>query len=214
MDEDIEIINTQTRIEKIKNFLIRSKKKILISVILFILMIMSYFGFQEYNLSKTNKLAKKFNINKIKFETNADKAVVSEFIEIIKSKDKTYTPLAFYYLLDNNLINSRDNINKYFDILINEIDLDPEIKNLTIFKKGLYNSNFVDENELLTIMNPIINSKSIWRPHALLLMGEYYLSKSEMQKSKEFLQKVLSIEDISVKLRTDVQKTLRTRFSK
>jgi len=214
MDEDIEIINTQTRIEKIKNFLIRSKKKILISVILFILMIMSYFGFQEYNLSKTKKLAKKFNINKIKFETNADKAVVSEFIEIIKSKDKTYTPLAFYYLLDNNLINSRDNINKYFDILINEIDLDPEIKNLTIFKKGLYNSNFVDENELLTIMNPIINSKSIWRPHALLLMGEYYLSKSEMQKSKEFLQKVLSIEDISVKLRTDVQKTLRTRFSK
>ena len=39
--------------------------------------------------------------------------------------------------------------NKYFDILINEIGLDRENKNLTIFKKGLYNSEFANESELL-----------------------------------------------------------------
>ena len=212
MDQDIEIINTQTRIEKIRNFFINSKKKIFFSIFFLALILFSYFGLQEYNSSKKKQLAKNYNLNKIKFEVNGNKAIVSEFIEIINSKDETYSPLAFYFLLDNNLINSKENINKYFNILINDLNLDNEMKNLTILKKGLYNSDFANENELLNILNPLINSESTWKPHALLLMGEYYLSNEQMLKSKEFFQQVLNTKNISPKLRTDVQKTLRTRF--
>ena len=61
--------------------------------------------------------------------------------EIIKDKDRTYSPLAFYYLLDNNLITSQEEINTYFDIIINEIGLDKENKNLTIFKKDYLTQN-------------------------------------------------------------------------
>ena len=103
--------------------------------------------------------------------------------------------------------------NKYFDVLINDLDLDVEIKNLVIFKKGLFNSEFAKENELLNILNPVIKSQSIWKGHALYLMGEYYFSKNEMQKSKEFFDQIVSLEKISPKIKLEAQKRLRTNFS-
>ena len=66
---------------------------------------------------------------------------------IINIKDPTYSPLALYFLLDNNLLNNKNEINKYFDILINETNLNEEIKNLIIYKKGLYNSDSANEEE-------------------------------------------------------------------
>ena len=132
--------------------------------------------------------------------------------EIIEDKDKTYSPLAFFYLLDNDLITSKEEINEFFDILINEIDLDKENKNLTIFKKGLFNSEFANENELLNILNPLIKSDSIWKPHALYLMAEYYFAKNEKQKSKEFFEHLVSLEDISSKVKMEAQKRLRSDF--
>ena len=116
-------------------------------------------------------------------------------------------------MLDNNLIESKEEINKYFDILINEIRLDTENKNLTIFKKGLFNSEFANESELLNILNPVIKSESIWKPHALYLMAEYYFAKKEKQKSKEFLDQLISLENINQKIRLEAQKRLRSDFS-
>ena len=116
-------------------------------------------------------------------------------------------------MLDNNLITSQEEINTYFDIIINEIGLDNENKNLTIFKKGLFNSEFANENELLNILNPVIKSDSIWKPHALYLMEEYYFSKNEKQKSKEFLEKLISLENINDKIKLEAQKRLRSDLS-
>ena len=116
-------------------------------------------------------------------------------------------------MLDNNLISSNEEINSYFDFLINEIALEKEIKNLTIYKKGLFNSDFTEENELLNILNPLIKSESMWKPQALYLMAEYYLSKNQKQKSKEFFNQILDIENISPKIKLEVQKRLRSNFS-
>ena len=48
--------------------------------------------------------------------------------EIIKNKDTTYSPLALYFLLDNQLIKDRNEINDLFDILINKTSLEIELK--------------------------------------------------------------------------------------
>ena len=48
MDEDVAIIDSNTRNEKIKNFFINNKKKIIISVLTIILLFISYFGFSEF----------------------------------------------------------------------------------------------------------------------------------------------------------------------
>ncbi len=213
MDQEIEIISSETRKEKIINF-IKNKIKIIIFFIFFIILIIfSFFVYQEYNNQQREQLANKYNATIIQYETGDESKVFNLMKEIIEEKDKTYSPLAFYFLLDNDLIVSKQEINKYFDLLINELGLDRENKNLTIFKKGLFNSEFANENELLNILNPIIKSESIWKPHALYLMAEYYFAKKEKQKSKEFLEQLISLENISEKIRVEAQKRLRSDFS-
>ena len=212
MDEEIEIINRNTRIEKLKNFVISKRKQIIALLLIIVLVLISFFGYQEFNLRNKEKLANKFNKIVTNFE-NGQKDISDDLIEIINSKDKTYSPLAFFFLLDNDLISSNDEINSYFDLLINKVPLEKEIKNLTIYKKGLFNSDFVQENELLSILNPIIKSESMWKPQALYLMAEYYLSKNQKQKSKEFFNQIKEIENISPKIKLEVQKRLRSSFS-
>ena len=212
MDEEIDIINRNTRIEKLKNFLISKRKQIVSFLIFIVLILISFFGYQEFNKRNKEKLANKFNMLVTNFD-NGQKNINNELVEIINEKDKTYSPLAFFFLLDNDLISSKEEINLYFDLLINDVSLEKEIKNLTIYKKGLFNSDFVQENELLSILNPIIKSESMWKPQALYLMAEYYLSKNQKQKSKEFFNQVLEMENISPKIKLEVQKRLRSNFS-
>ena len=212
MDEEIEIINTNTRIEKLKNFLIAKRKQLITSLILIILILITFFGYQEFKSSSKEKLANKFNSIVTNFETGKKENINNNLIEIINTKDKTYSPLAFFFLLDKDLITSSDEINSYFDLLINEVSLDKEIKNLTIYKKGLFNSNFVDENQLLDILNPVIKSESIWKPQAMYLMAEFYLSKNQKQKSKDFFEQVMNIENVSPKIKLEVQRRLRSEF--
>ena len=212
MDEEIKIISTNTRLEKFKNFLISKKKQLIGLLLLVILILISFFGYQEFNSRNKEKLANKFNKIVTDFE-NGQENINSNLIEIIKSKDKTYSPLAFFFLLDNDLISSNDEINSYFDLLIKDVALEKEIKNLTIYKKGLFNSDFVEENELLNILNPIIKSESMWKPHAIYLMAEFYLSKNQKQKSKDFFNQITIIENLTPKMKLEVQRRLRSEFS-
>ena len=213
MDQEVEIINTNTRNEKIKNFFVKFKKLIFSILVIIILLLLSFFYYQDFKKKNKMKLAEKYNILISKFETGNKDRIVNEFKNIINVKDKTYSPLAFYFLLDNNLIKSNDEINGYFDILINEISLEKEIINLNIYKKGLYNSDFADESTLLNILNPVIKSKSIWRPHALFLMAEYYYANNQKNKSKDFFEQIIDIENVNPRIKQESQKRLRANFS-
>ena len=213
MDQEVEIINTNTRNEKIKNFFVKFKKLIFSILVIIILILLSFFYYQDFKKKNKMKLADKYNILISKFETGNKDSIVNEFKNIINVKDKTYSPLAFYFLLDNNLIKSNDEINGYFDILINEISLEKEIINLNIYKKGLYNSDFADESTLLNILNPVIKSKSIWRPHALFLMAEYYYANNQKNKSKDFFEQIIDIENVNPRIKQESQKRLRANFS-
>ena len=213
MDQDIEIINTNTRNEKIKNFFIKNKKPLISLIIVIILILFSFFFYQEYKSGQKEKLANQYNLAVIKFESDDKDGVIISMKEIITAKDKTYSPLAFYFLLDKELISSRDEINSYFDIIINDVGLNKEIKELNIFKKGLFNSDFASENDLLNILNPVIKTESVWKAHALYLMAEYYFFKSQKQKSKEFFEQITKLENANSKIKLEAQKRLSTNFS-
>ena len=133
--------------------------------------------------------------------------------EIVREKNNTYSPLALYFLIDNNLIENKDEINILFNVLIEETNLKKEIRNLIIYKKGLYNSNFISENELIKILNPIINSESIWKSHSLYLIAEYFYSKNEKQKAKEFFNKILILSNSNNDIKLESQKRLNRDFS-
>jgi len=82
---------------------------------------------------------------------------------VIDYRDSTYSPLALYFIIDNKLLDNQDEINELFDVLINKTSLEEEIKNLIIYKKALFNADNVNENQLLKILNPLINSQSVWK---------------------------------------------------
>ena len=213
MDEEITIINNKTRNEKIKNFFINNKKKLIILLSLIILLIFGYFAYGELKKNKQIKIANKFNNATINFISGDKNKVKNQLIDIINNKDKTYSPLALYFLIDNSIIESNDEINKLFDIIINDTKLDKEIKNLIIYKKALFHSDFENENNLIKILNPILSSSSIWKSHALYLLGEYFYSKKENQKAKEFFEKILTLENANLNIKTEVQKRIQRDFS-
>ena len=191
MDEDISIINANTRKEKIKNFFINNKKYLIIIISLPLVIIFTFFLLEEIKDRKTKNLSDKYNNITINFN-NSDKInIKNELVEIIKKKDSTYSPLALYFIIDNEIQASNQEINQYFDIIINETNLEKEIKNLIIYKKGLFNSEFENENNLMLILNPLIKSESIWKSHALYLIAEYFFNKNQKQKAKEFYTKIL-----------------------
>ena len=213
MEEDISAINTSTRNERIKNFFINNKKRIIILLSILILLIISYFAFDEIKKRNELKIANQYNNGKINFFSGKKSNVEKEMIEIAQAKDKTYSPLALYFLVDNKIVNSNEKINNLFDNVIDNKRLDKEIRNLIIYKKALYNADFETENKLLKILNPIINSNSIWKSHALYLLGEYFLSKNEKQKSKEFFEKILILKNSNTKIKLKAQRRIQRDFS-
>ena len=213
MDEDISIINSNTRKEKIKNFFFDNKKKILIVLITFVLLIISFFGYREYRDFQREKVSNLFYSTTINFEEKNKEKTIINLTQIIKLKDATYSPLSLYFILDNDLISSRDEVNTLFDTLITKTSLDKEIKNLIIYKKGLYNADKASENELLEILNPIIKSESIWSSHALYLLAEYFYSKNQKQKSKEFFNQIINLKKSNPDIVTEARKRLNRDLS-
>ena len=213
MDEEISIINTKTRNEKIKDFFIDNKKKLISIVLLLIFIILSFYSFQIYKDGFKKKISEKFNDAILEYK-NGDKSKTTILLkEVILDEDSTYSPLALYFILDNNLIENKTEINQLFDILINDLPLEKEIKNLIIYKKALFNADTVNENELLRIIAPVLNSESVWESHVLYLMAEYFYSKNEKQKSKEFFEKIINLKNANQDIIKETQKRLNRDLS-
>ena len=208
MDEEITIIDSNTRNEKIKNFFINNRKNLIVGFSTIIFLIIGYFLMIEIKERGKIKLANQFNITIINFKTEDKQSTINQLTKLIKENDATYSPLALYFLIDNDLINNRDEINSLFDELINHTTLDEEIKNLNIYKKALFNSDFATENDLLQILNPIINSKSIWKSHSLYLVAEYFYSNGEKQKAKEFFNQILTLSNANSDIKMESKKRL------
>ena len=213
MDEEIIIIDSNTRNEKIKNFFVNNKKSLIVGFSILLIVVIGYLSIGEIKERNKIKLANQFNITTVNFTTEDKQTTIDQLTKLINENDATYSPLALYFLIDNNLIENKDKINSLFDELINETRLDEEIKNLIIYKKALFNSNFLNENDLLQILKPIINSKSIWKSHALYLLAEYFYSKNEKQKSKEFFEKILILENSNPQIKLEAQKRIQRDFS-
>ena len=213
MDEDLLIVNANTRNEKIKNFFVNNKNKIISVIVILILILIGVFSYDKYSINKKKEISNKFNSITIDYLNNTKDKTTSDLIEIINKKDPTYSPLSLYFIIDNNLISDRAKINNLFDILIKDTSLDSEIKNLIIYKKGLFNADNAEENNILNILNPLINSESVWKSHALYLLAEYFYAKNQMQKAREFFNQILILENSNLDIRIQAEKRLSRDLS-
>ena len=213
MDEETAIINRNTRNEKIKNFFLENKKKLFSLAVLILIILLSYFLFNDYKSKKKIEVSDLYNSTIIDYNKNNKDKTTEALVSLIKKKDPTYSPLSLYFIIDNALITDSFKINELFDIIINDISLDKELKNLIYFKKALYNADSSNENQLLDILKPLINSESVWKVHALYLMAEFFYSKNEKEKSKEFYNQIISLDNVNQDFKIEAQKRLNRDLS-
>lgn len=213
MEEDISIINSNTRQEKVRNFFVNNKNKIISTIIILVIILVGAYSFDSYKTNKKKEISNKFNSTTLSHSDNTKDLTIQNLVEIINEQDPTYSPLSLYFIIDNKLISNQSEINSYFDILIEKTSLDEEIKNLVIYKKALFNADQAQESDLLNILNPLINSKSVWKSHALYLMAEYFYSKDQKQKSKEFFNQIASLKDANPDIKLQAQKRLNRDLS-
>ena len=213
MDEDTSIINSKTRNEKIKNFLIDNKITLISAITILIAIVISFYSYQIYLDKKRVQISNKYNSAIIDYQDTNKSITASKLKDIINNKDSTYSPLALYFIIDNNLIDNKNEINSLFDILIDETLVEIEIKNLIIYKKALFNADQINEIELLNILNPLINSKSVWKSHALYLVAEFFYNNGERQKSKDFFEKIVSLENSNSDIITSAKRRLNRDLS-
>ena len=213
MDEDISIINSNTRQEKVRNFFVNNKNKIISTVIILIVILVGAYSFDSYKTNKKKEISDKFNSTTLAYSESTKERTIQNLVEIINEQDPTYSTLSLYFIIDNKLISNQSEINSYFDTLIEKVSLDKEIKNLVIYKKALFNADQAQESDLLNILNPLINSKSVWKSHALYLMAEYFYSKDQKQKSKEFFNQIANLEDANPDIKLQAQKRLNRDLS-
>ena len=208
MSEDIEIINQNTRIEKIKNFFSNNYKKLISSLVLILLILFSYFGYQEYQKRLKLEIAEIYNqitLKKITIENTKD---IEQLVKIVKEKDPIYSALSLYFIIDNDLVNDKKEINNFFDLVIKSQE-DNEIKNLIIYKKAMYNADIISENDLLNMLNPILKSESVWKSHALLLMADYFEHNNNSIKAKDFLEEIVNSGLVNNEIRIEAERRLK-----
>ena len=189
-----------TKKSKIKKFYESNKILIFSTILVLILAIASVSFYSEFKEKKKTLLADNYIEAKVYLE-NADKNIAKDILKtIIFANNSTYSTLSLFLILNENLIVDREELLRLFNHVLENNKFEKEVQNLIIFKKALFQSNFVSELELLETAKPLINNETLWKPHALLLLGNYFVSKKEYLKAKEFYTQVLSLKGLHKEL--------------
>ena len=197
-----------TKKSKIKRFYESNKILIYFSVIIIIIIFASFAFYFDSKEKKRILLSENYIKAQIHIENGKKNEALDTLKKIIFANDSTYSTLSFFLILNQNLINEPNEISELYDYILENNQFDKELRNLLIYKKALFNSNFVNESELLDSIKPLISSDTLWKPHALVLAGDYFASKGENVKAAEFYQKVLSIKNLHIDFYSRAQNKL------
>jgi len=204
-DNEIQTQGALTSKEKIINYYNNNKLLIYSSLFALLIIIFSIIFYLEIKETKRETLANNYIDAEIYLE-NGNTSKAKELLKtIILENDKTYSALSLFLILNENLIEDNEEIIILFDHVLENNKFDNEIKNLIILKKLLFESNYANEQKLLSSINTLINSDSLWKPHALLMLGDFFVSKKEYLKAKEFYTRILSLKNINKELYTQAR---------
>jgi len=195
-DNNIETQYDLTKKSKFRIFYDSNKTAIYSIVLVLVILISSLIFYIDHKKKKVLLLSNKYIQAKIYIESENSDEALNLLNDLILSNNSTYSTLSLFLILDKNLITDHKELSDLFDYLLKNNKYEEEVKNLLIYKKALVESNFLNEAELLSSIKTLIESDTIWRVHALFLLGDYYISKNETQKAQDFYTKVLNIKDL------------------
>jgi len=187
-------VNEKSRIKKF----FEKYKLLLFSTVVFLLVAwFSIFFYLEKKESKKILLSDNYLDAEIHLQNNEKDKAKKILEKIVFENDPTYSALSLFLLIDENLLKDENEMSRMFNYILNNNSYEKEIKNLIILKKALLESRFVSEVELLKTIDPIIKSETVWRPQALLLIGDYFFYKNEKLKAKQFYMQILELKNLN-----------------
>jgi len=188
--------------KKSRSRLFYESNKIIIysSILLLIIIIASYFYYQTSKEKKKISLSENYIQAKVYLENEKKEKAVKILKDLILSDDPTYSTLSLFTLLNGNLIEDNEEISRLFDHLLENNKYDEEMKNLLLYKKALFKSNYVEEFKILQETKSLLNKESVWKGHVLLLLGDYYFSKEQYIKAKDFYAQILITKNLQTNL--------------
>ena len=191
----------ETQLKEKKNLLdiIKSNWKIISGLIFFILILISVYSWFELKSDiKKKNLSEDYIKAKILISKKKDSDALNILESIINKKDNTYSVLSLNLIIDQELEKNNQKIIDYFDKVLSIGNLKNEELDLVKFKKAVYISNQNNEKELLSLLNPIINSESVWKAQSTKFLADYYFSKKEYSKADQYYSILLAMENPNI----------------
>lgn len=182
-----EILNNSFQ-SKTSNFIKKNFKNLIILLFFLILVLFSAFIYKDLQKKNEIKIAENYTQATIKFKENKSDEAKQLLENIIQKGHRFYSPLALYFIIDNNLEKDSFKIVSFFDRILLISSIDKENINLIKIKKTIFLFKLGEEEAIIKTLNPIINSDSVWRNMAINLISDYFLSKDQKAKAKEYLQ--------------------------
>ena len=192
-------MNTEN-LEK-KNFidLLRSNTKLLSAILIILILTGSFFLWLDYSSKNQRvKISEEFISAKVFLNNKNLTSSLGILKKIINKKDKIYSPLSLFLIIDNDLESDKTLVLKYFDTVLSIGGQEKEDLNLLKLKKAYFISENSKEKDLLDLLNPIINSKSVWRIQSIKFLGDYYFSLKEFKKAGQYYSILLAEENLNI----------------
>ena len=178
---------------------ITSNKKFLISLCAVFIFAGATFLWIDYsNKNKRIKISENFIEAKILLTEDNRPKSLEILKDIIRQHDKVYSPLSLFLILDEDLEENKEIILEYFDLVLSISSLKNEDLNLLRLKKAIFISNTSKEQDMLDLLNPIINSNSVWRLQSLKFLADYYFSLKQFKKAEQYNLSLLDSDDDSI----------------
>ena len=174
------------------------KKTIIILSFILVLIGGIFLWFENTQKNKRLKVSENFIEAKILLAQEENLKSLDYLKSIILQKDKVYSPLSLFLIIDNNLEKNKEVIIQYFDELLSINALEDEDINLLKLKKAIYISNSAKEQNMLDLLNPIINSNSVWKFQSLKFLGDYYFSLKQFKKAEQYYRILLETDDNNI----------------
>ena len=197
-----------TKKSRFKKFYEKNKILIFSSITILIILLGSYSFYLENKENKKIALSEKYIQAKVYLEQENKDEALKTLKELIFADDPTYSTLSFFLLMNQNLVSDNKEMSVLFNRVISNNQFSREMKNLLVYKKALFSSNFVEESELLESIRPLLNDETVWKPHALFLVGDYFFHKKQFMKAKEFYNQILLLKKINNDLYRQVNSKL------
>ena len=192
-------MNTENLEKKKFLDLLRSNTKLLSAILIILILTGSFFLWLDYSSKNQRvKISEEFISAKVFLNNENLTSSLGILKKIINKKDKIYSPLSLFLIIDNDLESDKTLVLKYFDTVLSIGGQEKEDLNLLKLKKAYFISENSKEKDLLDLLNPIINSKSVWRIQSIKFLGDYYFSLKEFKKASQYYSILLAEENLNI----------------